>query len=995
MEGWKSGMPSPGQSRGAFRISVLLLLAPLLPVLHATAQSTWHEQKSQHFVVVYHKNHSPLVPHILSAAETVLGSLVEIFNYQPSETIVIHTNDFSDYGSAGATSVPHNFIRLEIEPLELGYENIPFNERLQWLLAHELVHVVVNDMVGGTESFNRRLFSKVPPEKEHPLSIFYSVLTNLSRYSSRWYQEGIAVFMETWLNGGFGRVLGNFDEMYFRSQVLENQPFAGHVALEAKNKEESFLLETLSYLYGTRFSSYLAATYDPEKLVSWYSDAGGFFTGFTGKFKRTFGVKLDDAWRDFVQSERAFQAQNLATLKTAPLTSVDRLTDEPLGWVTRPFTADSGSAIIFGNHQAHKLTAINRLGLETRRLTQVGSLPSPSIIQVASTAYDHKRDLFFYTTNNNRLYRDIWVRDFKNGGKKLLFENARVGNLTVSPKTGKLWGVRHSGGKAYLVSSERPYRSLKTLVEFDVGDLLQHLSVSPSGEFLAATLHQANGQQSIIVANTIQIKQTGSFKFQVITAEGSPEFPSWSPDEKHLYWNAFTNGVSNIYRHQRGDGKTEAMSHTLRGLVRPRYLSEDTLFAFEFTTEGFVPVLIPNNPALQLPAIQYYGQKIIDRAPHVTDWTLNPSPDEPTRLVNGASETGYSGISRLQRHATFPVVDGFREKKVIGLYAHLADPLFTHDLTLEFGISPFGDKIDDEVIHFKGTYDFNRTYKIELEHNASSFYDLFNKRKAGTNGTKVTLAHMHYWKFDIPHKLKQTTELNFYAGIKSINDNLIPVNFPDFFIFQTSTNSRNIRRAIGSVDSEAGYEWTVTGLGLGSDFGNLQAAGGIQAEWSSFLTWGRPHNVFHLQLAAGLLENPKSLAIGKFYFGGFGNQILEDEPVKQYRDAFRFPGVPIYGLSSQRFAKIMIENNLPPLRFGGLNVGSHMLTHVDASLFGQGLLLSTKRDDKWLNLGGQINLRFKHWFNIETTFSVGAAKAWNWDGGSSDEQFVSLKLLRD
>ncbi|MCG8605582.1 hypothetical protein MJD09_11370 [bacterium] len=987
-------MLSPERSCGAFKI-FLFLLTSLLPVLPAFTQSTWYEQRSEHFALIYHKNHSQLVPHILSAAETALSTLVEIFDYEPSETIVIHSNDFSDYGSAGATSVPHNFIRLEVEPLELGYENIPFNERLQWLLAHELVHVVINDMVGRTESLNRSLFSKVPPEKQHPLSIFYSLLTNLSRYSSRWYQEGIAVFMETWLNGGFGRVLGNFDEMYFRARVLENKPFAGPIALEAKDKENSFLLETLSYLYGARFNAYLAAHYGPEKLLSWYSKGSGFFSGFAGKFKSIFGIKLDDAWRNFVQSERAFQTQNLAALKTATLTSVRNLSDEPLGWVTQPFIAKDGRAIIFGNHQAHKLTAINRLDLATRKMYRVGSLPAPSIIQVASTAYNPEHELFFYTTNNNRLYRDIWILDLKTGAKELLFENARVGNLTVSPQTGELWGVRHSSGRAYLVSAEHPYRTLNTLVEFDVGDVLQHLSVSPTGGLLAATLHQASGKQSIIIANTRQIKEAGSFKFQVVTSVGSPEFPSWSPDERYLYWNAFTNGVSNIYRQERGNERIEAMSHTLRGLVRPLYLSEDTLFAFEFTTEGFVPVLIPNEPALRLPAIQYYGEKIIDRAPQVTEWTLKPSPNLPSGFVNGVSKTPYSGISRLQRHAIFPVVDGFREEKVVGLYAHFADPLFTHDLTLRFGISPFSDNTDDEMIHFKGTYDFNKTYKIELEHNASSFYDLFNERKAGTNGTKVTLTHTHYWKFDIPHKLKQTSEFSSYMGIKSINDNLIPVNFPDFFIFQTSTNSRNIRRAIGSVDSEAGHEWTVTALGLGSDYGNLQAAGGMQAEWSSFLTWGRPHNVLHVKLAGGFLENPKSLAIGQFYFGGFDNQTLEDEPVKQYRDTFRFPGVPVYRLSSQRFAKIMFENNLPPIRFGGLNLASHMLTHIDASLFSQGLWLSSNPVNKWLNFGGQINLRFKHWFNLETTLSVGAARAWSWDGGSSDERFISLKLFRD
>jgi hypothetical protein len=60
------------------------------------------------------------------------------------------------------------------------------------------------------------------------------------------------------------------------------------------------------------------------------------------------------------------------------------------------------------------------------------------------------------------------------------------------------------------------------------------------------------------------------------------------------------------------------MSHTLRGLFRPVYLSANWLFAFEFTSEGFLPVVVPNQPAKHLPAIEYFGQKVVARNPAMT-----------------------------------------------------------------------------------------------------------------------------------------------------------------------------------------------------------------------------------------------------------------------------------------------------------------------------------------------------------------------------------------
>ena len=580
----------------------------------------------------------------------------------------------------------------------------------------------------------------------------------------------------------------------------------------------------------------------------------------------------------------------------------------------------------------------------------------------------------------------------KSRNKKLLFKDSRVGNLTISPVTHELWGVRHSAGKVALAYSAYPYRNLEPIVEFELGDILQHLSVSPSGRFLAVTLHQSSGRQALIVADVELLKKGGKFTYQVISEEGSPEFPSWSPDEVYLYWNAFTNGVSNVYRYHRESSKIEALSHTLRGLFRPIYLNAKFLFAFEFSSDGFIPVIIPNKPAARLPAIQYYGQKVVNRTPEVTEWFLQGPEETNHKRTNGIAKKGYSGLSHLQFHSFIPVISGFQDQKVIGAYTHIADPLFLHDFTFEVGVSPFND--NTAKVHFKGNYEYKRKYRLEIAHNAPSFYDLFNERKSGMIGTKVALGHTHYWKFDIPHKIKQTSELALYAGIEAINDNLINVSNPDFLVFETSINSSNVRRAIGSVDSEFGNEWTVTLMALGAGQKNPPVAVGLHTEWGRFMTWAWPHWVLHLKLAAGYLHTQQDLAFGKFYFGGFGNQYLENKEVKQYRHAFRFPGVPIYSLVSERFTKVMVEHNLPPLRFGNARLGQHFLSHIDASWFSQGLIVKSNRKNMWVNLGAQVNFVFMHWFNLESTFSAGIAKAWN-RSGSTWDWFISFKLLKN
>ena len=135
----------------------------------------------------------------------------------------------------------NNWITLGIEPFEYVYDTCPTNERMNWVLNHELVHVVASDQASGSDKFFRKIFfGKVAPTDEDPVSIFYSYLTNPRRYAPRWYHEGSAVFMETWMAGGIGRSLTGYDEMTFRAMVRDSEFFYRIVGLESEGTAVDF-----------------------------------------------------------------------------------------------------------------------------------------------------------------------------------------------------------------------------------------------------------------------------------------------------------------------------------------------------------------------------------------------------------------------------------------------------------------------------------------------------------------------------------------------------------------------------------------------------------------------------------------------------------------------------------------------------------------------------------------------------------------------------------
>ena len=477
-----------------------ILISLVFLSLSTYGQSDWFEQESENFKIIYRKSHAHLVPQLFNSAETALTRLRKLFNYTPTEKIIINTYDAYDYGYGAATSVPQNFIRLEIEPMEPGYESIPYNERFQWIISHELVHIVVNDHSSDAESIARSLFSKVVPEQIQPLTIVYSLLTNYNRYTPRWHQEAIAVFLETWMNGGYGRTLGSFDEMYFRSLVLDNQDFPSEIKLDTKISHNSFLLETIFYIYGARFASYLTLKYGPDKLFHWFkTEPDEFYQNFVSKFYDIYNVDMVDAWNEFISFEKDFQKTNIQKLKTYALTEVKRLSNENFGWITQPYLDKLGTNVFFGFHRSHQLAEIQKFNLQYRVSENIATLPTPSMLQVSSTAYDKNLGLFFFTTNNNQLYRDLWVLDTEKQDRRLLFKDCRMGSLTISSITHELWGIEHSASEATLVYSSYPYDKLEMILQFDIGDEIQQLAISPSGKFLTAVLHQSNGDQKIVL----------------------------------------------------------------------------------------------------------------------------------------------------------------------------------------------------------------------------------------------------------------------------------------------------------------------------------------------------------------------------------------------------------------------------------------------------------------------------------------------------------------
>ena len=173
-----------------------------------------------------------LTPYVARSFQNSLNFQRRMFDWEPWDQVTLLLKDFGDYGNAAARSSPNNALLIDIAPLSLAYETFSPGERFFTLTNHEVTHVALMDVWNERDAFWRRAFGGKPmPVQEHPESILYNYLTTPRVNVPRWFLEGSAVFMETWMAGGFGRAQGAYDEMVFRSMVRDQAHFYSPLGL--------------------------------------------------------------------------------------------------------------------------------------------------------------------------------------------------------------------------------------------------------------------------------------------------------------------------------------------------------------------------------------------------------------------------------------------------------------------------------------------------------------------------------------------------------------------------------------------------------------------------------------------------------------------------------------------------------------------------------------------------------------------------------------------
>ena len=981
-----------GNLKNFSRLIYFLIFIQIIFTNKTSAQL--YEYNTKHMKLIYYGEASKyLVNYVGQCFENALKLTSKLYNYDSDEKTTVLVYDLNDFGNAGTGTIPRNHIVLSIAPLSYEYETAPANERFNTTFNHELVHLVTLDQSTTTDNFYRTIFGgKVYENSEDPITILYAYLTNPRRSTPRWWKEGIAVFFETWMAGGIGRAMGGYDEMVFRTMVLEKKPIYDILGLESEGTQTDFQVGANSYLYGTRFMSYLALKYGPEKLLKWTSRYEGGAAYFETDFYNIFSLPLSKAWDDWIKFEIDFQEKNLDLIRQYPVTQYHPISKNPLGAMSRAYYDSSNNKIYAAIDFPGQVAQIISYDIATQKAEKIHDVKRQALYYVTSLAYDPESNTLFYTTDNND-WRSIYSLDIKSGDTKILLKEQRIGDLVFNKADKSLWGIRHFNGQSTLVRIPYPYDEWNQIFTWPFGQDLYNIDLSHDGKLITGALAEINGQQLLIKMNVDSL-MNGEISYDTLfNFENSiPANFIFSDDGKYLYGTSYYSGVSNIYRYNLEKKDIEIMSNAETGFFRPMPISKDSILAFRFASEGFQPIMIENKPVSNVKAIEFLGQKIVEEHPIVEQW-IAPPPSSINIDSLVISRGDYSVFKDFGLTSFYPIVRGYKSYFAYGFRFNFSDPIGFQNINLSGLYSPYEQLQMSERFHLELNYSY-LNWKFTSTLNKTDFYDLFGPTKTSRKGYSFGLDYHKYITYDNPLYVDYSLYANYYGGLERLpNYQNIAVTYDNYFNFGAEFGYEDQYASLGAVDKEKGFRWKIN---LDNNYVKTTFYPQIYNDFDIGFALPINHSSVWFRTSAGYAYGDKQQPLANFYFGGFGNNYVDYQDEKRYRRYYSFPGVQLNSIGGTNFGKLLFEWNLPPVRFSNMGFTSFFLNYARTSLFTSAII--TNVDDvnlqrKVSNVGAQIDFRFLLLFNLKMTFSVGYAMAFENNQRSTDEFMFSLKIL--
>ena len=495
----------------------------------------WRQLDTEHFTVTHPERLAALARHAAAAAERAYGLLEERFVEAPRGRVQLLLTDHADIANGFATPRPYNRITVFARPPMDGGSISYYDDWLELVITHELVHTFHLDMTGTIGKLIRGVFGRPPA--------LWPVFPSAA--APTWMLEGLATYYESELTGA-GRVKGTWQEMVMRTASLEGSPNGlGRVTGDSP----VWPAGNRPYVYGARYLEHMAEQHGEGALAEFARTVAGLWVPYRmdAAARGAFGTGVGESWEAWAaeRGER-YRAQAEALDDAVPLTRGETV-DGSGRRASQPVVSPDGASLAFLRSDGVSQPQIRMVELDAgggRRLARVNGVEG-------SLSWAPDGGLYFTQlefSDRYRLTSDLY-RAGRDGSIERVTRGQRISYADVAPDGSRAVAVREGGGSSALVMVALPSGEVTPVPEAEPGRQWAFPRWSPDGTRIAVVRWVRPAMMDIVVLDA-----SGRVLAEVTRDRAVDTTPFWAPDGNTVLWSSDRTGIRNLYAATLRDG---------------------------------------------------------------------------------------------------------------------------------------------------------------------------------------------------------------------------------------------------------------------------------------------------------------------------------------------------------------------------------------------------------------------------------------------------------
>ncbi|HEV8410383.1 MAG TPA: hypothetical protein VGQ30_07735, partial [Gemmatimonadaceae bacterium] len=583
------------------------------------------------------------------SAERAYGRLAREL-HEPRGPIELTVADNLDVSNGYTTVFPTNRIVIYARPTVDATSLSFLDDWIDLVVTHELTHTFHLDRTAGWWRVGQYIFGRNP-----------FLFPNL--YTPSWLDEGIAVYYESRLTGS-GRIAGTDHAMIVRAEALDSLT----PSLNALSSSTlHYPLGQIPYAYGSLLMDFMARTQGPAKMREFVDATAGHTIPFmlNASAKRAFGISFENAWRTWTDSIRR-NAFSLASRNTP----VRDLTSR--GWSVERIRWLDPAHIGYANDDGRSLPAFREVstsGGPPELLAVRKTLDVTSVLPNGARIFSQADYVDPYTLRDDLYLEDHGTTRRLTHGARLMQPDARLesGNgpgldivvAQVTPGADRLVRVRVNGDVI----------GIAPLTGASPDTVWSEPRWSHDGARIATTRWTHGGESEIAILNA-----DGAFIKSVGRTHAVNNAPSWSADDRFVYFTSDRTGRSALYRATVSDGSLVRIAESATGLFESEpSVDGSQLATLHYKGDGFHVALVPATGSF--PAADSTS-------------VLAPSRRDTSVITTEPART-YSPLKSLLPSYWLPAIEQSDDRRpMFGFLTSGADAIGRHSYDLQVTYEP-------------------------------------------------------------------------------------------------------------------------------------------------------------------------------------------------------------------------------------------------------------------------------------------------------------------